>query len=344
MDSARRPLFLTALLLAAVALAAGQEPPIIRVSDAVGDTIDRAERDSFHLFPNTAGFRRATILELPKPEILADVTIAEGDSARRVFSRLTPGQLERIRFLVDNRDFVAAQLKADSSAARTLASFWQAIEEHPLQSMTGEPADTRNVAQSMPRENTAVESSPSANSENRCLYSLHGATLGSIAGGCIGSHAGITYAHTEEASCLFPAYDVYRVDPGVFWGWSCGITALGTGVGAALGARPDRDRPAEFAQLKEGTNWRAGMALGGFVAGAAVGYAVFLVTAITRYGVLYDMFDTIENDTDGLTTLPMAFTGLCIAVEGATIGYRIGRAIDREKAEQAAARQRALGR
>ncbi len=344
MDSARRPLFLTALLLAAVALAASQEPTVIRVSDAVGDTIDRTERDSFHLFPNTAGFQRATIIELPKPEILADVALADGDSARRIFLRLTPSQLERIRFLVDNRDFMAAQLKSDSSAARTLASFWQAIEEHPLQSMAGELADTENIARPVPRENTTVESSPSANSENRFLYALHGATVGSIAGGCIGSHAGITYAHTTEASCLFPAYDVYRVDPGVFWGWSCGITALGTGVGIALGAGQDRGRPAEFAQLKEGTNWRAGMAIGGGVAGAALGYGVFLVTAITRYGVLDDIFDTIENDEDGWTMLPMAFTGLCIAVEGATIGYRIGRAMDRREAEEAEARRRALGR
>jgi hypothetical protein len=333
-----------ALLLAAIALAAGQEPTVIRMSDAVGDTIDRAERDSFHLFPNTAGFQHAAIVELPKPEILADVTLAEGDSARRVFLRLMPSQLERIRFLVDNRDFVAAQLRADSSAARTLASFWQAIEEHPLRSMAGEPADARDIAQPIPRENAASESSPSANSENRYLYSLHGATLGSIAGGCIGSHAGITYTRTEEASCLFPAYDVYTLDPSIFWGASCGITALGTGVGYALGAKYDRDQATSMAQLKEGTSWRAGMAVGGLIAGAALGFGTFIMTASTRYGVLQDFFDEIENDENDWTVVPMAFTGLCITVEGATIGYRIGRAIDRREAEEAEARRRALGR
>jgi hypothetical protein len=40
----------------------------------------------------------------------------------------------------------------------------------------------------------------------------------------------------------------------------------------------------------------------------------------------------------------MAFTSLCIALESVTIGYRIGRAIDRREAEAAEARRRALGR
>jgi hypothetical protein len=45
-----------------------------------------------------------------------------------------------------------------------------------------------------------------------------------------------------------------------------------------------------------------------------------------------------------MTFLPAALTGLCIAVEATTIGYQIGRAIDRKNAEKAAARLRALGR
>jgi hypothetical protein len=147
-----------------------------------------------------------------------------------------------------------------------------------------------------------------------------------------------------EASCLFPAYDVYTVDPSVFWGASCGITALGTGIGSVLGARLNRERPAEFAQLKEGAGWRAGLAVGGLAAGAAAGYGTFILTASTRYGVLDGFFDVIENDPDNWTILPIAFTGLCIALEGATIGYRIGRAIDRREAEQAEAKRRALGR
>jgi len=38
----------------------------------------------------------------------------------------------------------------------------------------------------------------------------------------------------------------------------------------------------------------------------------------------------------------MAFTGLCITVEFATLGYRIGPAIDRKKAEDAEVKRRLL--
>jgi len=60
------PLLLLALALApSAALARAQEPMVVRLRNAVGDTIDLAERDSFRLFPNTAGFRQAVILAIP---------------------------------------------------------------------------------------------------------------------------------------------------------------------------------------------------------------------------------------------------------------------------------------
>src|SRR5512136_1330389 len=103
-DSVRRPVFRAVLLLAAAAaLAAAQEPTVVRLRDAVGDTIDLAERDSFRLFPNTAGFDHAVILTIPGPEFFAEVTLAPGYAPRQVFLRITPYQLERIRFLIDNR-------------------------------------------------------------------------------------------------------------------------------------------------------------------------------------------------------------------------------------------------
>jgi hypothetical protein len=40
----------------------------------------------------------------------------------------------------------------------------------------------------------------------------------------------------------------------------------------------------------------------------------------------------------------MALTGLCIAVEVTTIGYYVGRLIDRQNAEKAEKKRRALGR
>ncbi len=343
----RSPYTVLLLLLAlvpAAALAQAQEPIVVRLSDAVGDTLDLAERDNFRLFPNTAGFHHAVILALPGPEFYAKVMLATPNTLRQVFFRMMPGDLQRIRFLVNNSGYVSEQQQSDSTAAKTLASFWQEIEEHPLRSMAGEPADTRNIAQPLPRENTAVESLPSASGENRYYHALDGMTVGSMIGGCIGSHAGIRYVRTEDAGCLFPAYSVYRVDPCVFWGASCGITALGTGAGYALGDRLDREQAVQLTRLKEGTGWRTGLALGALVPGIAFGYCAFWAFGMTRYGVLRDIFDVIENDRDGTTVLPMAFTGVCIAIEASTIGYRIGRMIDRSKAEEAEARRRALGR
>jgi hypothetical protein len=329
-DSSRRPVLLLALLLAAaVAPAAAPGPTLARLSDAVGDTIDLVERDSFHLFPNTAGFQHAVVLALPGPDFYAEVALANGDAAGQIYYRIMPSQLERIRFLVDNRDFVAAELKSDSSVAQTLVAFWRSIEERPVRGIAAEPAGG-------PQSSLAAV-------ENRFNYALHGTTLGSIAGGCIGSHAGITYVRTEQPECC-PPYSIFHVDPLVFWGASCGLTALGTGAGYALGAGLDRKQAGRMTQLKEGTKWRTGLAIGALVPGVAMGFAAFWVLGGTRYGVLENLFDRIENDPDDRTTLPMAFTGLCIAVESATIGYRIGREIDRREAEAAEAKRRALGR
>ena len=330
MDSSRRLVLLLALLLAAtVAPAAAPGPTLVRLSDAVGDTVELAERDSFHLFPNTTGFQHAVVLALPGPDFYAEVALASSDTAGQIRYPIKPSQLKRIRFLIDNRDFVAAELKSDSGTAQTLVAFWRSIEERPVRGIAGEPAgELQSLVASV---------------ENRYSYTLHGATLGSIAGGCIGSRAGITYDRTENPNCCV-SYNVYIYDPFVFWGASCGLTALATGAGYALGAGLDRKQAGQMTQLKEGTKWRTGLAIGALVPGVALGLTAFWTLGGTRYGVLEHLFDRIENDPDDWTTLPMAFTGLCIAVESATIGYQIGRAIDRREAEAAEAKRRALGR
>ena len=176
-DSARRPVFILALLLAA-ALAPAAEPTLVRLNDTVGDTIDRAERDSFHLFPNTAGFQHAVILDLSGLEFYAKVAHTVGDSLTTVYYRILPGDLERIRFLLDYPDFVSQQQKSDSTVVPSLASFWQLIEGHPLQDTAGEPFTSH--AQPAP---------PTV--ENRYCYAIDGTTCGSFVGGFIGSQAGI---------------------------------------------------------------------------------------------------------------------------------------------------------
>jgi hypothetical protein len=348
-DSPKRPSFLAVLLLAAVALAAAQEPTVMRVSDAVGDTIDRAERDSFHLFPNTAGFQYATILELPKPEIMADVTFADEDSSRHVFFRLVPSQLERIRFLVDNRDLVRTQLISDASAASTLATFWQSIEDQQWKNTAGDLAGISNAATALPEVDTAGSAlaRPSANYENRLTCAALGATLGSVAGGCVGAYTGytlVTSGHFEETECCaFYVPPLYRVDLPIVLGTSIGATAAAGVIGYAFGAAEDR-KPSPARLEDEKSEWRAGCAGAGAFPAIALGILTGVAVRGTIFGRERDWTYNIENDPDGWSALPAVLTGICVSIEVVAISYQIGRTIDRQKAEEAEARNRALGR
>jgi hypothetical protein len=323
------------LLVLVLALAHAQEPTLVRLRDAVGDTIDAAERDSFHLFQNTAGFSHAVILAIPGPEFFAEVTLAGTDTPTTVYFRIMPTQLERIRFLVDNREYMAGQVKSDSTQALALAAFWKAIEDHPLRSIGGEPSSLPVAAK--PRL-------PTVTSENRYSGTLLGTTLGSALGGCIGSWAGISQTGTETRDCLGSVYyePVYAVNHLVFWTAACGITTLGSYAGYKLGDNLDR-KPLPSPLSNEGKSWRTCCAVGAAVPGLLLGTTFIFLAGGTHYGKT-ELLRSIGNDEAGLTFLPAALTGLCIAVEATTIGYRIGRSIDRANAEKAERKRRALGR
>jgi hypothetical protein len=292
------------------------------------------------------------ILARPGPEFYAEVTLATADTAKQVFYRIMPGDLQRLRFLVNNREYVAGQQQSDTAASQSLASFWQSIEEHPLRSTNGEPANAQEVPPAPAQAATAGEPQsesvavtpqpPPATIENRYNYALHGIACGSAVGGCIGSWTGLTYLYSENPECS-PAYSVYRVEPCVYWGAAIGATVLGTGAGYAMGNNLDRQATPPLPLPKQGSGGRIGYAIGAAVPGLALGTAFFLLAGGFHYGKT-GLFDVVENDPSGLTYLPMALTGLSIAVEITTIGYRIGRAMDRKKAEETEARRRALGR
>jgi len=321
----------------------------VRLRDAVGDTIDLAERDSFRLFPNTAGFQHAVILARPGPESFAEITRADGDTVRQVYYRILPGQLERIRSLVDNRDFMAARLESDTGAERSLAAFWLAIEEHPLQTMSGEPADVRNIAQTRPETNAAGDAPArtATNCESRFTCTLHGATLGSVAGGCVGAYTGYTLVkpgHYEQTEC-WPVYvpPLYRVDLPAVLATSIGATAVTAVAGYAFGAAKDR-KPAPARLEGEGTEWRTGCAGASVLPAIALGVFAAAAANGTIFGRESDYHYNIENDPEGWSAVPAVLTGLCVSVEVVTIGYHIGRMIDRRNAEKAEAKRRALGR
>ena len=326
------------LLLAAVAgVVVAQEPTVVRLRDAVGDTINRAERDSFRLFPNTVGFRYAVVLDLPGSQFVAEVAQADGDTLVPVYYRVLPGQLERVRFLIDYRDFVAEQQKTDTTIAPSLKAFWREVEARPLRDIP-----SGNV-ESGPADNL---STPSLMTENRYHMTVLGTTAGSALGGCIGSWAGIKVTdYVPSTNCMDQniTVPVYSVNPPVFWTTACCLTALGTTAGYIAGDKLDRTRPAMMPLPEEGKEWRTSCAIGAVIPGLALGAGFFLLAGPLHYGRT-DLWGEVRNDRTALTVLPMALTGMCIAVEVTTIGYYVGRLIDHQNAEKAERTRRALGR
>jgi len=327
-NSARRPVFLAVLLLAAAIVpAAAQEPILVRLRDAVGDTIDRAERDSFNLFPKTAEFHDAVVLALPGPEFFAEIRRTGTDSTRNIFLRIIPNDLERIRFLIDNHDYVAAQQRSDSTYAQALAAFWQTIEDSPLRNMAGEPAIVREVPPAPPEvvppsePATAQEVHPEppeavtagepllqpVTSENRYNYTLLGTTLGSVAGGLLGS-AGSGCAYGVSPPLSQP----------VFLTVAFGATALGSYAGYKYGNRLDRKSVAQPLP-SEGRGWRTCCAI------------VACVPGLTLGAVTGAFIGTAANGGN-LTWIPAILSGLCVTVEVVTLGYQMGRLIDRNNA------------
>jgi hypothetical protein len=322
------------LMLAAVAaLAAAAEPTVVRIKTAFGDTINRSQRDSFHLFPNTVNFRFAVILGLPGSQVFAKVAQDDGDTLVPVYYRILPGQLERIRFLIDYRDFIAEQQKTDTTIAPSLKAFWREVEARPLRD---EPSgNAESGAENSP-------TAPSLMTENRYHMTVVGATAGSALGGCTGSWTGITVDHTAPATnCLDQniTVPIYSVNHPVFWTTTCCLTALGTTAGYIAGDKLDRTRPTALRLPEEGSEWRTSCAIGAAVPALAAGAGFFLLAGPLHYGRTQLQGD-VPNDRTMLTLLPMALTGMCIAVEVTTLGYYVGRIIDRQNAEKIAATRR----
>jgi hypothetical protein len=331
------------LLIVASTPGAAQDTTIVRLRNAVGDTINLAERDSFRLFPNTPGFQRAVILKLPGPEYFAKVARIDGDSLFPVYYRIQPAQLERIRFLIDYREFVAQQQENDLAAVRSLASFWQSIESKPFQSIAEAhaPPPPKTV-----KKTPAATPGPPIGNEYRYHATLIGATAGSALGGCVGSWAGIQVdRYVATTNCLNQnvIVPVYSVNQPLFWSTACGLTVLGSAGGYLVGDKRDRAQPLMAALADEGKEWRTSLAIGAAIPGFMLGAGFALLTGSLHYGRT-ELPGEMPNDPSYLTVLPMALTGVCMAVEASTIGYLVGRNIDRRNAEPAVKKRGDEGR
>jgi hypothetical protein len=299
---------------------------VVRLNDVVGDTIDEAERDRYHLFPYTRGFRHAVFLTLPGPKFLAEVTRIDDDSVGQVYYPLLPGQLERIRFLVDSRPYVPPRVR--SREAQALMAFWRGIQERPLKDIAAEPAAAQDIEP--PPVDTATAREPelqTATGENRYNYMLHGATLGSIAGGFLGSLVSVRRATVYNYG--YPR-SYYGVSEPVLLATSCGVTALGSYAGYRHGNSLDRNARSSLPLRKEGTGWRTCCAIGACLPGLPLGIATTALLGGTMYGITHSG-DT-ETGTSVLRWIPAVLSGLCVTVEIVTLGYQMGRSIDQNQA------------
>lgn len=266
---------------------------VVRLSDVVGDTIDEAERDRYHLFPYTRGFRHAVFRALPGPEYLAEVTRVDDDSVRQVYYLILPGQLERIRLLLGDRAYVPPRARANVS--RSLTAFWWEVQKRPMKEAAAKAAV--HDIETLPVDTTTAggPDMQSATFENRYSYLLHGATLGSIAGGLIGSQTGF-----GEAT-------------------ACGLTVVGAYAGYRHGSRLDRGVPSSLPPKNEGSGWRICCSIGALLPGLALGAAAgtFVGAAASQGSVPW---------------IPAVLSGLCVTVEVVTLGYQMGRSIDQNQA------------
>jgi len=326
-------LLLVLVLAPFAATVQAQVPVIVRLSNTVGDTIDRTERDSFDLFPNTTGFQQAVFISWPGSGVLARVTTAHGETTQQVFYRVAPGDLQRIRFIINNREYVTSQQQSDSTSAQVLSSFWQAIEERPLASTEGTPTQMQALPKPHPRTVTG---------EHRLDYGLHGATCGSIVGGCIGAYTGyplVQPGHYEVTECgrvYIPP--VYGVDVPVLLATSIGATVAGAAVGYALGAVEDRKPMPPLAAVESTWN-RNSLVAASVIPAIATGLLFGAVADATLFGREFSSHD-LKNDPHGLSVIPAVLAGACISVDIVALCYQVGLSLDRSKAEQAEQRNR----
>jgi len=205
------------------------------------------------------------------------VTRAGADTVTPIYYRVLPGQLKRIQFLIDYVSLWPNSQKVDTTAV-------QSLHRSGGQSRTSRfrawPTDRSRLRRSrgcrqarwLPvRPRRGRPPTTKTGTSTRCTARPPGQWPAAASGRMPASG---TYA--PPGGCLIPPYSVYRVDPWVFWGASCGVTALGAGAGYALGDRADREQTVPMSRLKEGTAWRTGLAFGALVPGLALGYSFLL--------------------------------------------------------------------
>ncbi len=359
-----RSSYLTFLLCWSSCLAV--ETGLVSLSNSVGDAIDAAERDKYGLFPDVQQFRDARFLLTSDAAIQAVVTTGEPRASGVVTYRLSSLQFERIRFLVNNSDYVLGLTAQNPHAARALRRFWMDIERtgvtDRLAQFEGYPFDEGSDGVWLGKEFTT----------------LTGATIGSGVGAWLATSiatrkvaAGYRLAQETEpctetdimavedcnaecqewqscpcgpaaelgcveepcnnfACCGTPTWAPnYRTNWAIYYGTYVGVTALGAGIGYVVG----RD---DVSELWGGESWGEMDGRGkwttaclGVLPGLVLG-GLYVSWARTLYG-REDGAARIENGNE-LQVIPAVITGVCIAVELTLLANKLSQTIGRSRA------------
>lgn len=312
------------LLLFFTSFCLAEEIRLFRLSDKVGDTIDFAEREQYSLFPGIINFESARILVRDDTGYFAEIYSRDGDILSQFLLKLTPKEVERLTFFIENYDTIKTQIANDEYVELAFKRFWDRVESNRISTID-------------------EEISPST-IEGRFIWTVRGTTIGSAAGGCAGSWLGVERVSlggyqesglpptVPPGACVLPSY---RVDHTVFWSATC----LGIGAGAIggykLGERIDRTRRPAVVGIKEGKGWRLRLAIAFAVPALTLGKAISILAGGTLFGKK-DFLGIIVNDPHDLTFIPALITGIGVTIEIIHLGYRIGRSIDRKHALRAA--------
>jgi hypothetical protein len=320
--------------------AVGTGPQLYRLSGIVGDTIDVAERNQYRLFPGVTDFQSAVVHVGDSLNYQVEVTAGSPDSIRVWTAKLTPTEVERLRFIIDNPDHIEQELATNEYAGSVMDRFWTDIQSRLV---LKEDAKTRI------RPGTA---------EGRIFSTAAGVTAGACLGGVAGAAASAKLVSSVESyrdptclgclsgrtncgitSCgepyLYEKYTIftYSMDAGKFAlisGSIMGACAAGsffTGLAADRRALPE---PLEG----ERKTWRTALSILGGIGGAALGVVISATLMSTLYGRVgrdgdfgYD--EHILENQSWVTIVPAIISGVGVTIEAGYIGYVTGRSLDR---------------
>lgn len=309
------------------------------VSDGVGDIIDASERDSLGLFPGVRGFASVRFATGPNSEPYAFVDCDRPEGRTSVPLRLSSNQLERIRFLAGNAESVRRDTSLNPYAGLALRRFWSGVE------LAG------SFGGYVPTQLPGEAGTTPAWQEKSC-GALRGATAGAAVGGCIASWTAarrVTAGSYEEheVACGLGTFEfstwtppVYHVNYPLYCGISGGAALLGGAGGLAM---PRADEGSGEAYGAPPTGWRAGLtACFATIPGAALGALFAWWAHKSLYGREGHRY-TVENESDW-RAVPVIAGGVCIAVEFAVLGYKLGRSWEQARVRRTARTGYALNR